>query len=91
MTREERVLGDTNLKLLHTKQPDEKLIETLESLLKQAREGELIGLAYVLIWHGQYVGRGWSGLHDAYIRQTISELSLLEHEIKDEVCCREDY
>lgn len=41
--------------------PDNDLVETLEGLLKQARSGELQGLAAALLLSGNHVGMAIAG------------------------------
>lgn len=64
--------------------PNEHLISRLESLLDDARNGELVGLAYVCQWKGDSVSSGWS-LANMHARKLIGEIEFMKRDMMESV------
>ena len=76
----------SKIKELPILQPSELLIDHLESLLANAKSGELTGLVAVSIWQGENLSYGWSLPHNPPTRTILGELDFLRHRlIGDEI------
>lgn len=64
--------------------PNEHLISRLESLLDDARKGELVGLAYVCQWKGDSVSSGWA-LANMHARKLIGEIEFMKRDMMESV------
>lgn len=62
--------------------PNESLVSRIESLLDQAKSGELIGLAWVCQWKGDTVSNGWQ-LSQMNGRRLVGEIEYMKLEIMD--------
>lgn len=59
-------------------QPSKNIIETLESLLDEARSGSLIGIAYATVRENGAQGTGWEG--ESGSRHTLgTAMMMLQH------------
>ena len=70
---------EPKLTKLGIRTPDATLVSHVEKLLEQAKSGELTGLAYVAIWHGNNVNSSWCQVKFAYLRTIIGEIRFLVH------------
>ena len=68
------------VKHIHPPNPD--LIGRLESLLSEAKSGELQGLAYAGRIKSSYTCSGWVG-YDTGVMSTLGELRVLERDMID--------
>lgn len=61
-------------------QVQQDLIIVLENLLTRAKEGQLVGLAYVTVSKDDYTGTGWEGLGRKDLSFGISLLNQRYHQ-----------
>lgn len=54
------------------------LVERLELMLEQAKDGELLGIAYACQWKGDLTSNSWS-LSKMEPRRIVGELEFLKH------------
>ncbi len=59
--------------------PDPKLIAALEELLESAREGTIVSVAYVSVFHDGQTGHGISGIFRSSI--LLGAIELLKRDI----------
>lgn len=86
MTAKILAIGDC---MPDTKESCKDVIAFLESLLEQARAGEVIGIAYAFVRGNDAVANGWiSGRADRH--DMISGVSLLQYRIVSEVWERQE-
>ena len=72
-----------NIEAIDVRKPDAELIEHLEKLLNEAKKGELVGISYVAVWHGNSVSSSWCQMRFSYLRTVIGELYFLKHKLID--------
>ncbi|HEX7041602.1 MAG TPA: hypothetical protein VF202_15905 [Trueperaceae bacterium] len=74
---------DRGLYVATVKRPYPQLIEALEKLLEEARKGELTGIAYVGVWHGNLVSYSWTidPRPVSYSRAIIGSIEFLKHDL----------
>ena len=62
--------------------PNADLVSRLESLLDDARNGEILGLAYVCQWKGDSVSSGWV-LANMHARKLIGEIEFMKRDMME--------
>ena len=65
-------------------EPNEKLVELLEKMLKEAKNGSIQGIAYAALFEDGCSDNGWAWVDDgSMITHLLGEVSLLRAEIED--------
>ena len=68
---------------INIRRPREDLVRHLESLVTDAKSGDLTGIIEVGLWQGGNVGSGWSLPKGYSLRTMIGEMEVLKNNLID--------
>lgn len=61
------------------RQPEEDLVDVLESLLTKAKSGELRAFCYASVEPGSNIGTGWALAPDCNLYEVTASIDILHH------------